>query len=63
MNDMAPIGHNNPPSIIDDTLAPFGDTIAEAENWADGSPVENEAQMKAVDDLIAGIKAAEKAGV
>ena len=39
--------HNNPPDPIDEALAPFGDVISEAENWLDGSPVENEAQMKA----------------
>lgn len=53
--------HNNPPDPIDEALAPFGDTITEAESWLDGSPVENEGQMKAVDDLIKGMKAARKA--
>lgn len=60
-NHLPKIGHNNPPSMIDDIMAPFGDIIEEAENWADGTPVENDAQMKAVDGLIAGIKQAEKA--
>lgn len=53
--------HNNPPDPIDEALAPFGDTISEAEGWLDGSPVENEGQMKAVDNLIKGMKAARKA--
>lgn len=53
--------HNNPPDPIDEALAPFGDVISEAENWLDGSPVENEAQMKAVDKLLSGIKDAHKA--
>lgn len=53
--------HNNPPDPIDAALAPFGDAISEAENWLDGSPVENEGQMKAVDDLLRSIKAAKKA--
>ena len=61
MNDMAPIGHNNPPDPIDEALAPFGDVISEAENWLDGSLVENEEQMKAADALIKGVKAARKA--
>lgn len=62
MTDMTPsMGHNNPPDPIDEALAPFGDVISEAENWADGAAVENEAQMKAVDALIKGIKDAEKA--
>lgn len=56
-----PRTHNNPPDPIDEALAPFGDAIAEAENWMDGTPVENEAQMKAVDALIKDIKAAKKA--
>lgn len=53
--------HNNPPDPIDAALAPFGDAISEAENWLDGSPVENEGQMKAVDSLLSSIKAAKKA--
>lgn len=57
----APIGHNNPPDPIDEALAPFGDYITEAENWLDGEAVTNEGQMRAVDDLLKQIKAAEKA--
>ena len=53
--------HNNPPDPIDEALAPFGDTITEAEAWLDGSAVETEGQMKAVDALIKEIKAAKKA--
>jgi chromosome segregation ATPase len=56
-----PRTHNNPPDPIDEALAPYGDAIAEAENWMDGTPVENEAQMKAVDALIKDMKAAKKA--
>jgi len=61
MNDRAIIGGNNPPDPIDTALAPFGDAITEAENWLDGTAVENEAQMKAVHALIKEIKAAKKA--
>lgn len=61
MNQMATIGHNGGPDLIDEALAPFGDTITEAEGWLDGKPVENEGQMKAVDELINGMKAARKA--
>lgn len=61
MNERAIIGGNAPPDPIDTALAPFGDAIAEAENWLDGSPVENEGQMKAVDGLLKHIKAAHKA--
>ena len=57
----APRLSNNPPNPIDEALAPFGDALSEAENWLDGTPVENEAQMKSVDDLIKQIKAARKA--
>lgn len=53
--------HNNPPDPIDEALAPFGDFISEAENWLDGATVENEGQMKAVDDLTKQLKAAKKA--
>jgi len=53
--------HNNPPDPIDEALAPFGDAITEAESWLDGTPVENEGQMKAVDALIKDMKAAKKA--
>lgn len=53
--------HNNPPDPIDEALAPFGDFISEAENWLDGAAVENERQMKAVDDLTKQLKAAKKA--
>lgn len=53
--------HNMPPDPIDEALAPFGDVITEAEGWLDGTPVENEGQMKAVDTLIKDMKAAKKA--
>lgn len=52
--------HNNPPDPLDEALAPYGDTISEAENWLDGEPVSNEGQMKAVDALLKSIKAAKK---
>jgi hypothetical protein len=57
----ATMGHNAPPNPIDEALAPFGDTITEAEGWLDGKPVETEGQMKAVDTLIKEMKAAKKA--
>lgn len=59
--DRLGIGGNNPPDPIDEALAPFGDVISEAEQWLDGSTVETEAQMKAADELIKGVKAARKA--
>lgn len=53
--------HNNPPDPIDEALAPFSDAIEEAQNWLDGEPVKDEAAMKAVDALLADVKAAHKA--
>ena len=60
-NPRAVIGGNNPPDAMDEALAPFGDIIAEAEQWLDGTKVTNEGQMKAVDVLTKGMKAARKA--
>ena len=54
MNDMNPravIGANNPPDPIDAICAQHEGERMEAENWLDGTPVENEDQMKAVDTL------------
>ncbi len=59
-NDRAVIGDNLPPDPITEALAPHDAVIAEAQNWTDGKKVENEAQMKAVDSLIKGIKLAKK---
>ncbi|MGM0584240.1 MAG: hypothetical protein ACQEUZ_06285 [Pseudomonadota bacterium] len=61
MNDVAKIGHNNPPDPLDEAIAPYGDAIEEAGNWLDGEPVQTEEQMKAVDALLRDIKEAEKA--
>lgn len=57
---MSTIGHNNPPDPIDEALAPYGDTIEEAQNWLDGKPIENEEQLKATDALLKGVKSALK---
>lgn len=51
MNERAIIGGNNPPDPIDQICAAYDADREEAENWADGSPVENEDQMNAVDAL------------
>lgn len=50
------IGHNNPPDPIETVIAEFDDVITEAQNWADGEPVTDEASMKAVDEIIKGFK-------
>lgn len=48
---LPPRNHNNPPDPIDTITAAYDETRAEAENWTDGAPVENEAQMNEVDKL------------
>lgn len=45
------IGHNNPPDPIDTITSAYEASREEAEMWADGDPVESEAQMKDVDRL------------
>lgn len=60
MNVQAGIGHNIPPTRIDEIQAEYSDTFLEVENWLDGAIVENEGQMKAVDALLKEIKNAEK---
>ncbi|MEO1538500.1 MAG: hypothetical protein AAFR73_12305 [Pseudomonadota bacterium] len=56
MNDMAVIGHNNPPDPIEIVIAEYDAVISEAQNWADGEPVADEAQMKAVDAVLKEFK-------
>ena len=53
---LAPRNHNNPPDPIDEITAAYEADRDEAENWTDGAPVENEAQMKAVDALRASMR-------
>lgn len=55
-NPRAVIGGNSPPDPIDTLKATYADTIEEATNWLDGTPVTNEAQMKAVDALRAEMR-------
>ena len=57
----ATIGHNNPPSPIDEAKAPFANQLSAAENWCDGAKVENDGQESVVDALIKDIKACKKA--
>ena len=61
VNPRAVIGSNNPPDPIDLALEPYADIIAEAEQWLDGATVENDAQLKATDELLKELKAARKA--
>ena len=60
-NERAVIGGNNPPSPIDDAVAPYGALILECENWCDGGKVETEAQMEVVDALLKQFKTARTA--
>jgi hypothetical protein len=60
-NPRAVIGGNSPPDPIDMALEPFSGTLEEVANWLDGAAVENEAQLKATDDLLKDLKAARKA--
>lgn len=56
MNQIAKIGHNQAPDPIDEITAEFDAVRIEAENWLDGQKVENEPQMKAVDELRKGAR-------
>lgn len=55
------IGHNKPPTPMEEIEAKFGDFFLEAENWCDGKRVETDAQMEAIDAIVAAMKSAEKA--
>lgn len=51
LNPRAVIGGNAPPDPIDVICAAYEGAREEAENWLDGTRVENEGQMKAVDAI------------
>ena len=61
MNQLAPMGHNNPPNPIAEIVAPFDDYLTEAQALLDGGKVETEGQMKHYDEVTKGVKAAKKA--
>lgn len=56
MNDLSPMGHNNPPDPIELVVAEYDAVISEAQNWGDGEPVTDEASMKAVDAVLKEFK-------
>lgn len=56
MNVQASIGHNNPPDPIEAVMAEYDAVISEAQNWADGEPVTDEAGMNAVDAILKEFK-------
>lgn len=50
------MGHNNPPDPVEEVVSQYDDIISEAQNWTDGTLVENEGQMKAVDGILKQFK-------
>lgn len=48
----APIGHNNPPSPVDETSAFVDDLYMEAKNWLDGEPIANQGQADGLAKLL-----------
>lgn len=56
MNVQPAIGHNNPPDPIETVMSEYDGIITEAQNWADGEPVTDEAGMKAVDVVLKEFK-------
>ena len=55
-NTRAVVGDNQPPSPMELCASLHDSTISEAQNWADGDLVENEDQMKSVEQLIKDMK-------
>lgn len=60
MNEIAAIGHNNPPSPFSDAVTALETVRVEAENWLDGEPIETQEQADAVGSLINDIRNARK---
>lgn len=56
MNVQPAIGHNNPPDPIETVMAEYDGVITEAQNWADGEPITDEAGMNAVDAVLKEFK-------
>ena len=52
MTALATIGHNMPPDPIEAVISNYGNLLSEIEHWTDGELVENEEQMRAVDELL-----------
>lgn len=61
MNAIAPIGHNNPPSLFETDKTVITDLYEEAKLWFDGEPVTTQAQADAINTLKDRIKKASKA--
>jgi hypothetical protein len=60
MNNIAPIGHNTPPTPFDDIQGEINDLYSEARLWLDGEKVETQDQADALNTLSAQIKHAAK---
>ena len=58
---MSNIGHNQPPSPLEEVQAAYDALFIEIENWADGEPIENDGQLKVLDGLLKQVKEATKA--
>jgi hypothetical protein len=56
MNDLSPMGHNFPPTPMEECATVHDATISEAQNWGDGCLTETQGQHDAVDVLIKGMK-------
>lgn len=61
MTELPPRNHNSPPDPLDEVCAEYEAAITEAANWLDGTTVTTEAQMLAVDAILADIKGWRKA--
>lgn len=61
MNALAPIGHNGGPDLLDEAIGIDPEALELAEGILTGQPVENDDQMKAVDDITKRLKAIKKA--
>ena len=60
MNPRAVMGANNPPDAIETIQSAYDEVFAEVNNWLDGTEVQTETQMDAVNELLASVKACEK---
>lgn len=52
----APMGHNTPPTPMEEVADEFDAVISEAANWTDGEPVTTEDGLKALDVVIKEFK-------
>lgn len=60
MNIAAGIGHNQPPSPVDEITAKINDLYDEAKQWLDGEPVTTQEQANALNTLETRVREAAK---